>query len=214
MSALGYEKFVAQGGDWGATVSSWMGLDAPKSLLGIHLNYIPGSYQPGNTQNLTDAEVSFLRSKNEWLEKEGAYGHIQGTKPQTLAFGIEDSPVGLASWLLEKAQGWSYCENDVLEYFTPDVLLTNIMLYWVTKTFGSSIRLYYETRKTPLQLNAEQRITVPTAVARFAKEEPMPPREWVERGYNVVRWTEFAVGSHYAPIEVPDLLAADIKASF
>jgi len=155
-----------------------------------------------------------LQSREEWLENEGGYGHIQGTKPQTLAFAIEDSPAGLAAWLLEKAHGWSYCQTDVLEYFSTDDLLTNIMIYWVTKTFGSSIRLYYEARKSPLRFAAGQRMSIPCAVARFAKEEPMPPREWVERGYNVVRWSEYPVGSHYAPIEVPELLANDIRQAF
>jgi pimeloyl-ACP methyl ester carboxylesterase len=214
MSSLGYEKFIAQGGDWGATVSTWIGLDAPQSLIGIHLNYIPGSYHPHVETDLSESEKQFLKQKEEWMEKEGAYGHIQGTKPHTLAYGIEDSPVGLAAWLLEKAHGWSLCENDVLEHFSPDDLLTNIMIYWVTRTFGSSIRLYYEARKSPLRLEAGQRISVPCAVARFAKEEPMPPREWVERGYNVCRWTEYAVGSHYAPLEVPELLANDIQESW
>ncbi|MCI0617638.1 epoxide hydrolase [bacterium] len=215
MRALGYERFVTQGGDWGASVSTWIGLDAPQSLIGIHLNYIPGSYKPyiRNEEELTDREKEFVRFQEEWLEKEGAYGHIQGTKPETLASAMHDSPVGMAAWILEKSHGWSHCERSVLEHFTYEELLNNIMIYWVTETFGSSIRIYYETRKSPLKLGPEQRINVPCAVARFAKEEPMPPREWVERGYNVCRWTEYSTGSHYAPLEVPDLLAKDITES-
>ena len=215
MHALGYERFVTQGGDWGASVSTWIGLDAPQSLIGIHLNYIPGSYKPyiSNGEELTDREKEFVRFQEEWIEKEGAYGHIQGTKPQTLAYAMHDSPVGMAAWILEKSHAWSHCERSVLEHFTYEDLLNNIMIYWVTETFGSSIRIYYETRKSPLKLGPEQRINVPCAVARFAKEEPMPPREWVERGYNVCRWTEYSTGSHYAPLEVPDLLAKDIKES-
>jgi pimeloyl-ACP methyl ester carboxylesterase len=212
MRALGYEKFIAQGGDWGASISTWIGLDSPESLIGIHLNYIPGSYKPylTETNQLTDREKNFLEEEKEWFRKEGAYSEIQGTKPQTVAFAIEDSPVGLAAWILEKAHGWSYCEKSVLEHFTYEELLSNIMLYWVTQSFGSSIRLYYEARQSRLHLQEGQRINVPCAVARFAKEEPMPPREWVERGYNVLRWTEFPVGSHYAPLELPELLANDI----
>jgi pimeloyl-ACP methyl ester carboxylesterase len=215
MQNLGYEKFIAQGGDWGASISTWIGLDSPESLYGIHLNYIPGSYKPYLTENdqLTDAEKNFLAEKDHWNRTEGAYGDIQATKPQTLAYAMQDSPVGLAAWILEKAHGWSYCEKSVLEHFTYEELLNNIMLYWVTESFGSSIRLYYETEKSPVHLQRGQRINVPCAVARFAKEEPMPPRQWVERGYNVRRWTEFPIGSHYAPLEVPELLAKDIKES-
>ena len=212
MHGLGYSRFVAQGGDWGATVSTWLALDAPESVYGIHLNYIPGSYQPHIREQeiLTANEKEFLRSKEEWLESSGAYGHIQGTKPQTLAFAIHDSPVGLAAWILEKAHGWSYCETDVLKHFSEDELLANITLYWLTESFHSSIRLYYEGKKSPLKFQSGWRVNVPTSVVRFAKEEPMPPREWVERGYNVCRWTEYPLGSHFAPMEVPELLAQDI----
>ena len=212
MRALGYTRFISQGGDWGATVSTWLGLDAADSLIGIHLNYIPGSYQPDlkEQEALTDREKEFLRSKEEWMQKEGAYAQIQGTKPQTLAYAMNDSPVGLAAWILEKSHGWSHCEGNVLEHFTYEELLSNIMLYWVTESFGSSCRLYYEARKAPLQFQPGQRVSTPTAIARFAKEEPMPPREWVERGYNVCRWTEYRTGSHFATLEVPELLANDI----
>jgi pimeloyl-ACP methyl ester carboxylesterase len=212
MQTLGYNRFISQGGDWGATVSTWLGLDFPASLIGIHLNYIPGSYQPYLTDQepLTNREKEFLRSKEEWMQKEGAYAQIQGTKPQTLAYAMNDSPVGLAAWILEKSHGWSYCEESLLEHFTYEELLSNIMLYWVTESFGSSIRLYYEARKAPLHFQPEQHVNTPTAIARFAKEEPMPPREWVERGYNVCRWTEYPTGSHFAALEVPELFAKDI----
>ena len=209
MNSLGYTRFIAQGGDWGATVSTWIGLDFPQSLMGIHLNYIPGSYQPSDVNELSDGEKAFLKSKDDWLDMEGAYGHIQGTKPQSLAFGIEDSPAGLAAWILEKVHGWSYCEGDIFNHISMDDVLTNIMIYWISKSFGSSIRLYFEARKSPLHLQSGKRINVPTAVARFAKEEPMPPREWVERGYNLVRWTEYPIGSHYVHLEAPELLAKD-----
>lgn len=215
MRALGYEKFITQGGDWGATVSTWLGLDAPQSVIGIHLNYIPGSYKPYLRENdsLTDREKDFLRGKEEWVQNEGAYGQVQGTKPQSLAFAMNDSPVGMAAWILEKAKGWSACDGDVFDHFTFEELLTNITLYWVTQTFGSSTRLYYEARRSPLQFQPGQRVNVPCAIAVFAREEPMPPREWVERSYHVARWTEYPVGSHFAPIEVPELLAADILES-
>jgi pimeloyl-ACP methyl ester carboxylesterase len=211
MRLLGYEQFVTQGGDWGASVSTWIGLDAPESLIGIHLNYIPGSYKPHiNDDELSEREKEFLRSQEEWVEKENGYGHVQGTKPQTLAYAMHDSPVGMAAWILEKSHGWSYCAGSVLEHFTYEELLNNIMIYWVSETFGSSTRLYYETKKSPLHFRRDQRVDVPCAIARFAKEEPMPPREWVERGYTVKRWTEYSTGSHYVHLEMPDVLAKDI----
>ena len=123
---------------------------------------------------------------------------------------MHDYPVGMAAWILEKSHGWSFCQRSVLEHFSYEELLNNIMIYWVTETFGSSTRLYYEARKSPLHFRTEQRVNVPCAIARFAKEEPMPPREWVERGYNVQRWTEYSTGSHYAHLEMPDVLAKDI----
>ena len=212
MEALGYKRFISQGGDWGATVSTWIGLDSPQSLSGIHLNYIPGSFKPSLTEKdkLSDQEKNFLKDQEEWIQTEGAYGEIQATKPQTLSYAINDSPVGLAAWILEKSHGWSHSGKNVLEHFTYEELLSNIMLYWVTESFGSSIRLYYEARKSPVHLQPGQRVNVPCAIARFAKEEPMPPREWVERGYNVRRWTEFPAGSHFAAMEVPELFANDI----
>ena len=212
MSALGYTQFISQGGDWGATVSTWLGLDAPESLIGIHLNYIPGSYRPNLKEDkpLTDREKEFLRSKEEWMQTEGGYAQIQGTKPQTLAYAMNDSPVGLAAWILEKSHAWSLCEGNVLDHFTYEELLSNIMLYWVTESFGSSCRLYYEARRMPVHFAPEQRVIPPTAIACFAKEELMPPREWVERGYNVCRWTEYPTGSHFAPLEMPEVFAKDI----
>ena len=212
MHTLGYNKFVSHGGDWGATISTWLALDAPDSVIGIHLNYIPGSYLPNKEEGerLSLEEEEFFRSREEWEETEGGYAHLHKTKPQTIAYALNDSPVGLAAWILEKSHGWSHCEGDVLKYFTYEELLSNIMLYWTTGSIGSSMRLYYEARNSPLQLAPGQRIHVPTAVARFAKEEPMPPRRWVERGYNLCRWTEYPAGSHFASVEFPDLLARDI----
>lgn len=215
MQALGYDRFISQGGDWGASVSTWLALDAPESTIGIHLNYIPGSYQPflNEGEHLTDAEKEFLKNKEEWLQEKGGYAHLQATRPQTLAYAMNDSPVGLAAWILEKVHGWSYCKADVFEHFALEDVLSNIMIYWVTETFGSSTRLYYESRKSGFQLQPGQRVNVPTAVARFANEEPMPPREWVARAYNLVRWTEYPAGSHYAPLEVPELLGKDVRDS-
>jgi pimeloyl-ACP methyl ester carboxylesterase len=217
MTELGYERFGAQGGDWGASVTTWLGLAAPERLFAIHLNYIPGSYSPylgPGARELSELERAFVQERDQWREAEGAYGHIQGTKPQTLAAGLNDSPAGLAAWIVEKFRTWSDCRGEVERRFSKDELLANVTLYWVTQTIGSSIRLYLESRKTPARFDRDERVRVPCAIARFPLEIPMPPREFVERHYNVVRWTEMPSGGHFAAAEEPELLAEDIRAFF
>jgi len=217
MKGLGYERFAAQGGDWGASVSTCLGLVYPENLLGLHLNYIPGSYQPSIGQDLpglTLEETEFLESQKQWLETEFGYGFVQATKPQTLAFGLNDSPVGLAAWIVEKFRDWGDCDGDVERRFSKDELLTNVMIYWASETIHSSARLYREGRKRPLHFAAGDFVRVPCAVARFAKEAPFPPRAWVERGYNVQRWTEFPSGGHFAALEEPAKLVEDIREFF
>jgi pimeloyl-ACP methyl ester carboxylesterase len=217
MDALGYARFGLQGGDWGSSVSTWIALEHPERVSGLHLNYVPGSYRPfvdAASPPLTAAERQFLADKERWNEEEGAYGHLQATRPQTLAFALNDSPAGLAAWILEKFRSWSDCNGDVEARFTKDELLTNISLYWFTGTIHSSMRLYYESSRKPLQLRAGERVRAPTAVARFAREAPSPPREWVARGYDLVRWTEFPKGGHFAAMEEPELLAADVREFF
>jgi pimeloyl-ACP methyl ester carboxylesterase len=215
MNGLGYERFCAQGGDFGAGVSTAMGLHHPKYLFGIHLNYIPGSYRPYlssvDEQNLSAEERQFLASADEWYHLEGGYSHIQRTKPQTVAYALNDSPAGLAAWIVEKFRGWGDCHGDVESRFTRDELLTNVTIYWLTQTISSSVRLYYEGRKAPMHFQKGQSVTVPCAVAFFPKEEPFPPRRWIERGYNVQHWTNMPRGGHFAALEEPELLAEDIR---
>ena len=217
MNGLGYQRFGAQGGDWGASVASCLGHAYSSNVVGIHLNYIPGSFQPftgAGTHELSQAERAFLADSEEWWQAEGGYAHVQKTKPHTLAYGLNDSPVGLAGWIVEKFRDWSDCDGNVDGRFSKDELLTNITLYWVTETIHSSIRLYSETAKRPLRFARGERIEPPCGVARFQKEAPFPPREWVERCYNVQRWTEFPRGGHFAAMEEPELLAQDIRAFF
>jgi pimeloyl-ACP methyl ester carboxylesterase len=217
MAGLGYPRFAAQGGDWGAGVSTWLALRHPEHVIGVHLNYIPGSYQPElgpGTPPLSKAEREFLVARDNWIEIEGAYGHLQATRPQTAAYGLNDSPVGLVAWLIEKYRDWSDCDGDVERRFTRDELLTQVTLYWVTGTIGSSMRLYRESKATPLRLGPGQRVNVPCGIARFAKEAPFPPREWVERGYYVRRWSELPTGGHFAALEEPTLLAREIREFF
>ena len=139
---------------------------------------------------------------------------MQRTKPQTLAYGLNDSPAGLAAWIVEKFRTWSDCDGDVERSFTRDDILTNITIYWATQTINAANRLYYEAGRDPLSLERGQRLEVPTAVAMFPKEISRPPREWVERTMNVRRWTDMPRGGHFAAMEEPDLLAEDIRAFF
>ncbi len=217
MSGLGYERFGAQGGDWGATISTRLAMLFPDRVAGIHLNYIPGSYAPQTgpgTRALSPGEEKFLADRGRWLEEEGAYGHLQATRPRTLAYGLNDSPVGLLAWILEKFRNWSDCGGDVLSRFSADTLLSNVTLYWLTGTIGSSAALYAEAGAVPLRFGPGERVPVPCGVARFPKEEPMPPRDWVERVYDVVRWTEMPRGGHFAAMEEPALLADDVREFF
>jgi pimeloyl-ACP methyl ester carboxylesterase len=217
MTELGYERFGAQGGDWGSAISTSLGLDYPKRVIGVHLNYIAGRFLLGGTLNQTpDDEIgkSFLAELRAWWDSEGGYSHEQGTKPQTLGYGLNDSPVGLAAWILEKFRTWSDCAGELENIFTRDELLTNVMIYWVTETINSSTRLYYETREQPLQLSPTNRVQPPVAMAVFPKEIPVPPRALAERGYNILRWTVMPRGGHFAAMEQPELLAQDLREFF
>jgi pimeloyl-ACP methyl ester carboxylesterase len=217
MTGLGYARFGAQGGDLGAGVSTWLALRFPQSIVGLHLNYIPGGYRPplGEGQPpVTAEEQSFLDTAAEWAEAEGAYAHMHRTKPQTLAYTLTDSPIGLAAWMAEKFRAWSDCCGDVERAFTLDALLTDISLYWFSGTIDSAMRLYKENRRPPVHFGAGERVTPPLGVALFPRELPMPPRSWVERCYNVARWTHMPKGGHFAAMEQPDLLAEDIRAFF
>ncbi|WPO98075.1 epoxide hydrolase [Pseudomonas sp. HR96] len=217
MTALGYERFGAQGGDWGAGVSTWLAWRYPERLSGLHLNFIPGSYRPPlgvGQAPVSVEEQAFLERVADWGQREGAYGQIQGTKPQSLAVGLNDSPAGLAAWISEKFHAWTDCAGSLESAVTLDELLTNISLYWFTGSIGSSFRLYLESRRRPLHFHPGERVLPPTGVARFPAELPMPPRSWVERVYNVQRWTDMQAGGHFAALEQPQALAEEIRAFF
>ena len=216
MREAGYSKYAAQGGDFGANVSTVLALKYPQRVSGLHLNYIPGSYKPHVEAGarVTEQEEQFLQQANRWYEQSGAYWHVQAFEPQTVSYGLNDSPVGLAAWLMEKFRDWADCDGDLWKRFTRDEVLTNITLYWMTQTIHSSCRLYYESLRAPLHFRKQDFVTVPCAIARFPKEEPFPPREWAERGYNVQRWTEMPSGGHFAAMEEPELLVEDIRQFF
>lgn len=209
MRDLGYDQFVSQGGDWGAGITTWMARLHPERLRAIHLNYIPGSYAPHIDMPLDDDERAFLASRDRWVEENYAYGHVQRTRPLTLAHALSDSPAGLAAWILEKVHEWAAPDSGL----ALDELLTNITLYWVTNTIHSSMHLYRASAATPLRLDAGQRIEVPTCIAHFPHEAPFPPRRFVERGYNVVRWDDLPRGGHFAALEQPEAFAESVTAS-
>ena len=217
MTELGYERFAAQGGDWGSTISTALGLNHAQRIIGIHLNYIAGRFLFGGTLNQTTQDEmarSYLDELRAWADLEGGYSHLQATKPQTLSYALNDSPIGLAAWIVEKFRGWSDCGGKLESVFTRDELLTNVMIYWVTETLNSSTRLYYETREQPLQLSPVNRVEPPVAMAVFPKEIPIPPRALAEQGYNIQRWTLMPRGGHFAAMEQPGLLAQDIREFF
>ncbi|MBV9910970.1 MAG: epoxide hydrolase [Sinobacteraceae bacterium] len=217
MSALGHQRFIAHGGDIGAGVSTALGLRYSDRLAGVHLTYIPGSYQPfldpstPNASALSAAEIAWQAQRAAWTDAEGGYAHVQGTKPDVLGPALNDSPVGLAAWIVDKYRSWSDCDGDLNTRFTSTDLLTVISIYWFSQSMPSAIRLYWEGRRAPMHLAAGERITVPVAVAHFPKELPIPPRSYVERGYNITRWTEFSRGGHFAALEETDELARDIR---
>jgi pimeloyl-ACP methyl ester carboxylesterase len=212
MGALGYSRFIAHGGDIGAGVSTALGLRHKDRIIGVHLNYIPGSYEPylATPSGLSDEEKAFLAARAAWADREGGYSHVQATKPDVLGPSLNDSPVGLAAWIIDKYRSWSDCDGDLNRRFTRDELLTIVSLYWFTRSMPSAIRLYWEGRRRPMTFLAGDRVEPPVAIARFPKELPMPPRSYVERGYNVTRWTELLRGGHFAALEEPNALAADI----
>lgn len=217
MAKLGYTLFALQGGDIGAGVSVWTARLFPERVLGVHLNFIPFGYRPPVGNDLPPIsleEQAYLDKLGAWTAEEGAYAHLHGTKPQTLSYALTDSPLGLAAWIVEKFRGWSDCNGDVEQAFGFDTLLTDISLYWFGDEINGSLRLYKENRLARLSFNPGERVATPLGVALFPRELPMPPRTWVERAFDVRRWTVMPRGGHFAALEQPDLLVEDIRAFF
>ena len=213
---LGYPKFGAQGGDIGSGVTARLGFAHSDTLYGIHLTSItrPTPYLGPGSKPVTDAEQALITQRDKWFQDEGGYNHIQGTKPQTLAYGLNDSPVGLAAWIVEKYRTWSDCGGDVEKSYTKDELLTIVTIYWVTQTISSSTRMYFENQKHLWTMEKDQKVPTPAGMAMFPQEISKPPREWGERSYHVRRWTEMASGGHFAALEEPQLLAEEVRAFF
>lgn len=217
MAGLGYEQFGAQGGDIGAGVSMWLARLSPDAVTGIHLNYISGGFRPAlgdGTLPVTAEEQAYLDRTAAWSDEEGAYAKLHATKPQTLAFSLTDSPVGLAAWIAEKFRAWSDNDGDLESAIPMDELLTDVSLYWFSGAIDGSLRLYKEGRREPFALAPGERVVPPLGVALFPREMPLPPRSWMERGFDVRRWTAMPVGGHFAAFEQPQLLAEDVRAFF
>ena len=211
---LGWKRFGAQGGDWGGFITSRLGLAYASRVAGIHVNLLVARPSGPPPANPTDEEKAYFEELRQWEREETGYQGIQGTRPQTLAYGLTDSPVGLAAWIVEKFRAWSDCGGNVERRFGKDLLLTNIMLYWVTGAINSSFWPYFARRHGAPPLPDNQRIEVPTAYASFPREILHPPRAWAERLYNIKRWTLMPAGGHFAALEEPEALAADIRAFF
>jgi microsomal epoxide hydrolase len=216
MADLGYERYGAQGGDWGAAVSTNLGVVDAAHLAGIHLNMVlAGPPDPADpTAGVLPEEMEALGAMAAFRKEETGYHAIQRTKPQTLAYGLTDSPAGLAGWILEKFRTWSDCGGDVLSSFTSDELLTNITIYWVTGTINSSTRLYYESWHSGRFGPPGERVAVPTGAAIFPQELFRPPRAWAEAAYDIVHWTRMPSGGHFAAMEEPELLVDDVRTFF
>jgi pimeloyl-ACP methyl ester carboxylesterase len=217
MAGLGYERYAAGGGDFGAGVASLLALDHPESVLGLHLTNLELTpYTGPGSPPLSVAEREYSATWSDWRAREGAYSALQSTKPQTLGYALNDSPAGLAAWIAEKWRTWTdpgIEPNPV----SRDFLLTLLTIYWVSGSITTSMRDYYDNRWHGIELGPTDRVRVPTAICGFTHQvafEGEPPREWAERLYDVQRWTPMPRGGHFAAIEQPELVARDLSAFF
>lgn len=213
MARLGYEKYVAQGGDWGALITSSIGVVDAEHLLGIHVNMpfgFPVTEDPN--EGLNEQELADLADMAQFDAMETGYQKIQGTKPQTLGVGLNDSPAGLCAWITEKFYTWMDCDGDIESVLHRDELLTNISVYWFSQSICSSTRLYYEVMQHARLKFLEQPVTVPTGVARYPKELMRFPRKWCDNVYSDIRqWNSYSKGGHFAAMERPQEFIADIR---
>ena len=214
MGLLGYARFGAQGGDWGGFISSVLGHRYPDRVVGIHLNLLALSREP-KIAAPTAEEAAYLEALRHFAREETGYQWIQGTKPQTLAFGLTDSPAGLAAWIAEKFRSWSDCGGRIENAISRDALLANVSLYWFTGAIGSSFWPYYARRHGPWPIPEGETVRVPMGYAAFPKEIVRPPRSQAQAMYaDIRRWTQMPRGGHFAALEQPALLAEDVIAFF
>ena len=216
MARLGYERYGAQGGDLGAGISRWLAANDAEHVAGLHLNLCTaGPPDPDDpTAGVPPAEVALMEERAAfWTDEERGYSHMHGTKPQTLGYSLNDSPVGLAAWIVEKYRSWCDCDGNPETRFSKDDLLTTLTIYWATETATSAARYYYEGRHGANSPDPA-RIEVPTACAAFPGEFRFTPRRWLEARYNLVRFTMMPSGGHFAASEEPALFVDDLRAFF
>jgi microsomal epoxide hydrolase len=210
MQGLGYETYGAQGGDWGSRISWQLGIEAPRNVAGVHVNMLVGEVPDGvSVDDLTEDELQLLKRRDAFVSHGTGYMQLQATKPQTIAYALTDSPVGQLAWIAEKFTAWTDPEKPV----SRDDLLTDVMLYWLTKTAGSAARIYYEYTRTS-RFGMPPASQTPTGVAVFAHDIAQPLRRFAERDNNIVHWSEFERGGHFAALEQPQLLVGDVTGFF
>ena len=213
MGDLGYARFGVQGGDWGGITAAHMAAVMPERLIGAHVNLLAVPRDPAAASDPAYGE--FHKNLKHWLDEETGYQWIQGTKPQTLSFGLTDSPVGLAAWIVEKFRSWTDCDGEVERALTRDQMLANISLYWFTGAIGSSFYPYYFRKRRGWPVSPERPATAPVGYAAFPHEMIRPPREFAQGSFtDIRRWTEFDKGGHFAAMEQPEALAVDVRAFF
>jgi pimeloyl-ACP methyl ester carboxylesterase len=210
MTNLGYDRFMVHGSDLGAGAVQMTALLHPDRVMAMH--HCNVYWNLPKPPDASQEEKDYFQRGQAWAMQEGAYGMIQATKPQTLAFGLADSPAGMAAWIVEKFRTWSDCDGDVEKSYSLDTLCTLLTIYWVTGTIGSSMRLYAEVARDPDMKRMAEKTRAPVAVAMFPKDLVPAPRAFGERWLNLKRWTEMPRGGHFAALEQPDLLADDIRA--
>ncbi len=219
MERIGYESYAIAGGDWGAIINRHLANHYPDRLIGLHSNMIlaPPPADEEQRDRATEEELALTSARAAYMQNETGYQQIQGTKPQTLGYGLTDSPAGTAAWIVEKFHGWTDmpqgADGDLDEHFPKDDLLTNISIYWFTGTITSSTRIYYENRNTPVEKPIEY-IDVPTGAAIFPAEIYLAPRAWVEAAYDLCHWTVMPRGGHFAALEQPELYLNDLREFF
>ena len=216
---LGYTRYGAHGGDVGAVVCDQLCRNHGDAVVGVHFTNVPMQTTARNADNLTEAERNFLTQMEQFQKFGAGYMHIQGTKPWTPAAALNDSPAGLAAWIVEKMYAWSDCQDDIERRFSKDEILTNVMLYWITQSIGTSFLCYRDFMKPQNEAtsdggDADRSRRAPAGFAMFPKEIANAPREWAERFYDVRHWSEMPAGGHFAAWEEPARLAEDLRAFF
>jgi pimeloyl-ACP methyl ester carboxylesterase len=210
---LGYERYAAQGGDWGASITARMAFDSPTTVAAVHVNAVSVLPVPADldTPPLSDAERGYIETGSRWRRRAGFHLFVHSAAPDAIGVGLNDSPAGLAAWLVEKYRRWSDCDGDVERRFSKGDLCDFLTMYWVTGTIASSMRLYLGERRARWRLGPGDRIEVPAAAADFPAEIVRPPREWAERIFSDLRrWTDMPRGGHFAAFEEPELLGNDL----